>query len=266
MNLLSVWRELTMEPQPYPILDFDPAPSAIIEPSEVVEKRNYSKKVLFCFFYDVFLDLVRSGKAVRVDHLISEMGENPIYQLEHRGCEYMLVHPGVGAPIATACLEEMIARGCDQFIACGGCGVLNPEIAVGHVLVPESAVRDEGTSYAYLPPSAEVTANRRVLKSIENTLKRLKVDYRMVKTWTTDAVYRETIERSRLRKSQGCSVVEMETAAFMAAAQFRGVEFGQLLYGGDSVQEEGWDNREWQSRGSIRESLYWLAAETLIDL
>lgn len=255
-----------IEPQIYPILDFDPSPTAIIEPSEVLEKKDYSKKVLFCFFYDVFLNLVRSGKAVRVDHLTSEMGENPIYLLEHRGVEYMLVHPGVGAPIATACLEEMIARGCNQFIACGGCGVLNPEIAVGHVLVPKSAIRDEGTSYAYLPPAAEVTANQRVLISIENTLKRMKVDYREVKTWTSDAIYRETIERSRLRKSQGCSVVEMETAAFMAAAQFRGVEFGQLLYGGDSVQEDGWDDRGWQSRDSIRESLYWLAVEALIDL
>jgi uridine phosphorylase len=94
----------------------------------------------------------------------------------------------------------------------------------------------------------------------------MKVGYRLVKTWTTDAVYRETIERTRLRKSQGCSIVEMETSAFMAVAQFRGVEFGQLLYGGDSVQEDGWDDREWQSRGNIRENLFWLAAEALIDL
>jgi uridine phosphorylase len=255
-----------MEPRSYPILDFDPAPTAIIEPSGIIEKRNYSRKVLLCFFNDVVLDLVSSGKAVKVDRLVSELGENPIYQLEYRQCEYMLVHPGVGAPLVTLCLEEMIARGCNQFIACGGCGVLNPEIAVGHVLVPESAVRDEGTSYAYLPPSNEVKANQRVLGSIENTLKRLKVDYRVIKTWTTDAAYRETIERSRLRKSQGCSTVEMETAAFMAVAQFRGVEFGQVMYGGDSVQEDGWDNREWQSRGSIRESLYWLAVESLTDL
>lgn len=255
-----------MEPQLYPILDFDDSPKAIIEPSEVIQKWNRARKVVFCFFYDVFLDLVASGKAERVDALISEMGENPIYQMEHRGIEFMLVHPGVGAPIATACMEEMIARGCDQFIACGGCGVLNREIAVGHVLLPETAVRDEGTSYAYLEPAGEVNANPRVLRSMEKTLKRMKVDYRVVKTWTTDAVYRETIERSRLRKNQGCSVVEMETAAFMAAAQFRAVEFGQLLYGGDSVQEEGWDNREWQSRESIRENLFWLAVETLIDL
>jgi uridine phosphorylase len=255
-----------MKPRSYPILDFDPAPTAIMEPSDVIEKRSYSRKVLICFFNDVINGLVSSGKAVRVDRLISEIGENPIYQLESRGIEYMLVHPGVGAPLATLCLEEMIARGCDQFIACGGCGVLDHEIGVGHVLVPESAVRDEGTSYAYLPPSTEVKADRRVIGSIENTLRRLNVDYRLIKTWTTDAAYRETIERSRLRKAQGCSTVEMETAAFIAVAQFRGVEFGQIMYGGDSVQEDGWDNREWQSRGSIRESLYWLAVESLIDL
>ena len=255
-----------MEPQPYPILDFDPSHIAIIEPSQVIKKRDYSKKVLMCFFYDVIDKLVESGQAKKVDRLKSEIGDNPIYEVQLRDSQFMLVHPGVGAPLATICLEEMVARGCNQFIACGGCGVLNPEIAVGHVLVPESAVRDEGTSYAYLQPSAEVMANSRVLTLIEGSLNRMKVDYRLVKTWTTDAVYRETIERSRLRKSQGCSVVEMETSAFMAAAQFRGVEFGQLLYGGDSVQEDGWDNREWQTRESVRETLFWLAAEVLVDL
>ncbi len=38
----------------------------------------------------------------------------------------MVVNPCVGAPLAGAFFEEMIARGCNQFIACGGCGVLDP--------------------------------------------------------------------------------------------------------------------------------------------
>ncbi len=255
-----------MIPQPYPILDYDPAKTAIIEPSQIIKKRDYSQKVLISFFNDVIESLLKDNKLVKVDRLISEIGENPIYQMELKGTPFMVIHPGVGAPIAVAFMEEMIARGSNQFIACGGCGVLNSDIAVGHVLLPQSAVRDEGTSYAYLPPATEVQANKRVLDSLERTMRRMGVDYRLVKTWTTDAIYRETIERTRLRKSQGCSIVEMETSAFMAAAEFRGVEFGQLLYGGDSVQEDGWDDRDWHKRGNIRENLFWMAAEALIDL
>lgn len=255
-----------MQPERYPILDFDPAPTAIIEPSQIIQKRDYCRKVLFCFFNDVLKELAETGQAERVDRLISEIGENPIYQLELRGIPFLAVHPGVGAPLSAGYTEEMIARGCDQFIACGSCGVLDPRIGVEHILVPQCAVRDEGTSYAYLPPAAEIQGNPRVLASIRQTLGRLSVEYVPVKTWTTDAIYRETVERVRMRREQGCSVVEMETAAFMAVAQFRNVEFGQLIYGGDSVHESGWDQRNWQKRGGIRQSLFWLAAEVLVAL
>ena len=49
-----------------------------------------------------------------------------------------------------------------------------------------------------------------------------------------------------LRRSEGCLTVEMETAAFCAVAQFRGVTFGQILYGGDDLTGENWDGRSWQ--------------------
>lgn len=255
-----------MDISTYPILDFDPAKEAIIEPSRIIKKRDYSPKVQLCFFGDVIESLVQTGAAVKVDRVKSEMGENPIYQVELNGQTFMMLNPGIGAPLSAASMEEMIARGCNQFIACGGCGVLDREIAVGHILVIQSAVRDEGTSYAYLPPAVEVMAHPKILSAIERTLNKNNADYRLVKTWTTDAIYRETIDRTRLRKSQGCAIVEMEASAFMAVAQFRGVEFGQIVYGGDSVQEEGWDSRDWNTRGSIRKSLFWLAAEALIDL
>lgn len=255
-----------MRARKYPILDFDSAPEAIIEPSRIIRKRDYTNKVVFCFFQEVIDQVVLDGKAVQVDRLKSEIGENPIYQLAFGDKSVMLVHPGVGAPLAAAFLEEMIARSCKHFIACGGCGVLDHSIPVGHVLVPETAIRDEGTSYFYLPPGAEARATPMALQAVYKTLDTHHVPHDPVKTWTTDAIYRETVERTRLRKRQGCRVVEMETAAFCAVASFRGVEFAQLLYGGDSVQESGWDNREWDSRVSIRERLLWLAAEAVLAI
>ncbi len=58
----------------------------------------------------------------------------------------------------------------------------------------------------------------------------------------------------------------MEAAAFFAVAEFRGVSFGQLLYGGDDVGSEVWDHRGWQQCASVREQLFWLAAEACLEL
>jgi uridine phosphorylase len=154
--------------------------------------------------------------------------------------------------------------GCSKFVACWGCGVLDSAIAMGHVLVPHSAVRDEGMSYHYLPPSREVEASGRAVSAIEATLKANGVDYLPVKTWTTDALYRETPARVKRRREEGCLCVEMEAAAFFAVAQFRGVEFGQLLYGGDDLGGDAWDNRGWQGHLSAREKLFWLAVESCL--
>jgi purine-nucleoside phosphorylase len=92
-------------------------------------------------------------------------------------------------------------------------------------------------------------------------LQRHAIDYRLGKSWTTDGFYRETIQRRARRMAEGCEVVEMEASAFFAVAQFRGVEFGQVVYGGDLVHPEGWDLRGWHKREDDRHLMFWLAVE-----
>ncbi|MCX7861359.1 MAG: phosphorylase, partial [Chloroflexus sp.] len=82
--------------------------------------------------------------------------------------------------------------------------------------------RDEGVSYHYLPPSREVLADTSGVRALEETFRHHNVPYRMGKTWTTDAPYRETANKIAQRKAEGCLSVEMEAAAMMAVAQFRG--------------------------------------------
>ncbi|HEY3344258.1 MAG TPA: hypothetical protein VGJ97_04990, partial [Anaerolineaceae bacterium] len=140
-------------PQDAPILEFDPAPTAILEPSELFTLVDVPERCVICFFAEVVQGLVASGRARVIAESRSEIGTHPLYELDVNGERLAVFHPGVGAPLAAGLLEEMIARGCRKFIACGGAGVLKREIAVGHLLIPTSAVRDEGTSYHYLPPS-----------------------------------------------------------------------------------------------------------------
>ena len=147
--------------------------------------------------------------------------------MEVEGKRLAVFHPGVGAPLAAAMLEEVIALGCRKFIACGGRGVLDSAIAVGHPLVPLAAIRDEGTSYHYLPPGREVAGQPRGCRSARSGStgargRRIST----AKTWTTDAIYRETPgEGAAAHLAEGCLRRTMEAAAFFAVAQLRGVTF-----------------------------------------
>ncbi|MGC9350042.1 MAG: nucleoside phosphorylase [Anaerolineae bacterium] len=249
-----------------PILEFDATRRALIEPSEIVEHENLAEHTVICFFQDVLTTLIERGELSQVSSSNSEIGEHPFYELRMNGQKLTVFHPGVGAPLGAALLEEAIAKGCRKFIACGSAGVLNREIAVGHIVVPISAVRDEGTLYHYLPPSREVHPSGEAVRAIERVLERHGVPYVVGKTWTTDAFYRETPRKIAMRRDEGCVTVEMEAAAFFAVARFREVTFGQILYSGDDVSGETWDSRHWNKRASVREKLFWLAAEACLEL
>ena len=253
--------------QRYPILEFDPAPEAIIEPRRVMKSVDIAQHCVICFFLEVIEKIAAERNATVVREWKWEDGIHRVYEISHDGKRLAFLHPGVGGPVASGLLEGVIALGCTKFIACGGAGVLDKEIAVGHLIVPASAVRDEGTSYHYLPPGREVDANPQAVAAIEATLQAHHVPYLLGKTWTTDAPYRETRAKVQLRKSEGCLSVEMEAASFFAVAQFRGVAFGQILYGGDDLSGDEWDRRDWDNkRIPIRERLFWLAAGACLRL
>lgn len=250
----------------YPILEYDPAQVALIEPGELLAPIDIPEHCVLCFFQEVITKLREEGQLQPVKELKSEIGPNPIYELEIEGQRLAVCHPGVGAPMAAGFMDELIALGCRHFIVCGGAGVLNGEFAVGHVIVPAAAVRDEGTSYHYLPPAREVAASPAAVTAIEQALQKGNVDYVVGKSWTTDGIYRETPGKIALRRQEGCLTVEMEAAAFFAVARFRGVTVGQILYGGDDVSSEKWDSRHWYKRTDVREKLFWLAAEACLAL
>jgi uridine phosphorylase len=245
-----------------PILDYDDHPEAVLQPDRILSRQpNMPERVVMPFFQNV-IQSVCAGAEI-IFHLGSEIGPNPVYRLATEYGTVAVMHPGVGAPLAAAFMEEAIALGGRKFIACGGAGVLKKGIDVEHIVVPDSAIRDEGTSYHYLPPEAEVRAHPDALSAIQRTLARHHLPYEIGRTWTTDAPYRETRDMVNDRIAQGCLTVEMEAAALMAVAQFRGVVFGQLLYGGDDLTGDEWDSREWQGRLTAREKLFWLAIEAV---
>jgi uridine phosphorylase len=249
-----------------PLLEHDETGPALIEPARIIRPRDVPIHCVLCFFREVIVKLSGERTARHLFDLNSEMGPNPVYEFDSGGQRVALVHPGVGASLAAAFLEELIAFGCTRFIACGGAGVLNRELAVGHIVVPDSALRDEGTSYHYLPPEREVKASRVGVNAIVRVLERHQIEHVIGKTWTTDAPYRETPALIRKRKQEGCLTVEMEAAALFAVAEFRKFPLAQMLYGGDDVSGPEWDHRDWHRRASTREKLFWLATEACLEI
>ncbi|MGC9385076.1 MAG: nucleoside phosphorylase [Kosmotogaceae bacterium] len=232
---------------------------SIIEPSKIyapVEKMP--QRVVLVFYQKVVEKLLNENLLEDIHEIKSETGIFPIYRLLNQNEDIAIINPGLGAPLSGAVLEELIAFGVQKCIACGSAGVLKKECERGSLIVVSSAVRDEGTSYHYLPPSREVAVDQEIVKIIESTLGEIGVPCLTGKTWTTDAIYREPRGIIEKRLSENCLTVEMEASALIAISQFRKIEFGQLLSCGDDVSGDEWDRRFHPEAHINIEKLFWL--------
>jgi GNAT superfamily N-acetyltransferase len=192
----------------FPILEYDPDRHPLIDIDlEQDAMPGMPEHCVMCWFWDVFDTLAEKGEITRFSEIKSEMGAHPVYLYTTGDRTLALVQQAVGAPLAAGLLEETIALGGRKFIACGGAGVLDRTVAMGQLLVPVSAVRDEGTSYHYLPPAREVAPTPAAVAAIESVLTRRGIEYVLTKTWTTDAYFRETRKKVALRREEGCLTV-----------------------------------------------------------
>ncbi len=151
--------------------------------------------------------------------------------------------PGVGAPVTTLLMEELIARGTERFVSVGHVGSLHLDISLGDFVVVDRALRDEGTSHHYLEPARYAHASSGLRKRLEHSLSTVDETYQIGPTWTTDAVYRETIPEIERYREEGVLTVDMEAAAMFAVAEHRNVEAGALFTISDHLNPTGWEPR-----------------------
>ena len=249
-----------------PLLEDDLAESGVIEAHLLHRPRDLAPVAVLCFFNDLLKDLEERGILTPRYTLRSEIGSNHIYEVVVDGRPVSVMHPGVGSPLAVGFTEEAAALGITTFVACGGAGALDQNFDVGHVMVVDSAVRDEGTSAHYLRASRVATAQELGVSVADRVLDELGVTHFVGRAWTTDAMFRETPSRIRRRIGEGCHMVDMEASALMAVAQYRGLNLAHVLYAGDMVAGEEWDSRHWDRASSVRESLFWAATRIALAL
>lgn len=250
----------------FPILEFDDNKLAKINPTNIISEVDVPEYCVIAFFSDVIEEMLKNNKLKQIGKFFTCTVALPIYETEYKGKRIGIVTGFLGSAGSAAELEELIAMGFKKFIVCGAAGVLIKEIQVGHLIVPYSAVRDEGTSYHYIEPSREVECNCGAVDTIEKILVEDNLPYIKAKTWTTDSFYRETEDKVKLRVSEGCVTVEMEAAALFAVAKFRGVKLGQILYGGDDLSDVEWDSRKWSSRKEVKNSIVELSMKICLSL
>lgn len=144
-----------------------------------------------------------------------------LYRLSHADLDLGFVPYAVGSAFAVLVAEELFASGCRLLISMTSAGQLVELRPPPYFVLIERALRDEGTSYHYLPPAEFSSADAGLLAATKDALLRMKLAVERGAVWTTDAPFRETPTAITAMKAKGLLAVEMEAAALYAFAEAR---------------------------------------------
>jgi uridine phosphorylase len=148
--------------------------------------------------------------------------------------------PAVGAPYAVMVLEKLIALGARAILALGWCGSLQPQVKVGHLVLPAGALAGDGTSPHYAPETPELQPDAKLHDLLRENLAGVAAPWHSGRVWTTDAFYRETAALVAHYQSLGALGVDLELAALLAAGALRGAAVAGLLAVSDELADMTW--------------------------
>ena len=224
--------------------EFDETVNSTFDPYEVENVvEGFPKVGVTCFSKKLFDQLVDKFNGIEIALNSNGNGKLPIYKINYEGHELALFMSIVGAPACIVQYEELFAMGLEKMVVFGTCGALDRSIDDLAIIIPNSAVRDEGTSYHYMKSSREVVVNPKYQEEFIKLLNEHDYSYIVGKAWTIDAPYRETRSKVAQRKNEGCICVDMECSAIAALAKFRNKEIFQFFYAADNLDSAKWDKR-----------------------
>lgn len=157
----------------------------------------------------------------------------------YKGADVLVVSTGIGGPSAAIALEELKQIGVHTLIRIGSSGALQPEINVGDLILCEGAVRDEGTSKAYISASYPAVSNHTILSELKTHAEQLKIPHHVGLVRSHDSFYTDNEEAiDAYWSKQGLIGSDMETAALFTLARLRCLRAASILnvvvpYSGD---------------------------------
>lgn len=163
-----------------------------------------------------------------------------LYTTSDRNPHICLAGPMVGAPYAVMLAESLIAWGARQILFLGWCGAVSKPVEIGDVVLPTSALIDEGTSRHYLPDLRESTPSALLVEQLSEIGTSDGFVIRRGPVWTTDAPFRETRDQVLACQSRGVLAVEMEASALFSLGVFRLVDVAALLVVSDDLSDLSW--------------------------
>ena len=218
---------------------------ALFCPSDTTKPvKNFPEICVSTFSQSIIETFSSLDGTEKIAELYTANGTVPVYKIRYKNTDIAFYLSRVGAPACVCGFEEVVAMGAGKFVLFGSCGVLDDDKTKGKIIIPVSAVRDEGTSYHYIAPSPEIEADPHSVQTLETVLTACGCPYVKGKTWTSDAIYRETLPIIEERRQEGCLAVEMECASMLAVSKYREVPFAQFLYGADSLSSDTWEIRD----------------------
>ncbi len=177
-----------------------------------------------------------------------------LYTFMHEEIPFGIIGCVVGASFAVLVAEELFASGCELLISVTSAGQIVPAGEPPYFVLIEKALRDEGTSYHYLPPSDFSHIPPALLPILDEAFHHAPVTVHRGATWTTDAPFRETETAIAASRERGILAVEMEAAALYALAEAKGRPIVCLAHVTNQMARSGEDFEKGADGGS-REAL-----------
>lgn len=162
-----------------------------------------------------------------------------MFAMDLEGVTCGIIARTIGGPYAVLIAEQLQAAGAKLIIGLTSAGRVSPDLPLPCLVVATSAIRDEGTSYHYLPPDAEVACKSPVVPLLERELMATGWAVRSGKVWTTDAPYRETKTQLNKWARDGVLAVEMQAASLFAFGVARQASVASVAMVSNAVDHAG---------------------------
>lgn len=258
-----------------PLLIDDYSDKSLLEPSDWIKlvigrypsiKKGLPRRCILSFEYTGLERLIRVKFKIK-SYVENIGGMTPLYVVEYDGRDYCYSNLCIGGPCSALVLETLYELGIQEAIYIGSVGVLHEHIKAYDVVLAGKAIRDEGLSYHYIPPSKYVEGSIKLYDRVKKIL--LEKGFRIHEgiIWTTDAAFRETRTKRNIFLDYGAVAVDMEAASLYAVSKYRSRDIIGLFYPSDYLKDDAWISyNEFYDKSSFEDfilNLFYVAIETL---